>query len=156
MKKSGLYYLGIVLFVIATFGGGLFGYIISEVDKGEELDLLTSYQPTTPTRLFDINGIPFAELYRHRQELVKFQDIPPHVVHAFISVEDSNFYNHFGIDFLAILRAAIVNIKHMKIKQGGSTITQQLSKAILKNTKKSFTRKFIEALLTIQIEKEYS
>ncbi|MCB1144200.1 MAG: transglycosylase domain-containing protein [Leptospiraceae bacterium] len=150
------YKSGIILILISLIGGLFFGFILSEVNRGEQLNLLTSYQPTTPTRLYDINGIPFAELYRHKQELLRFQDIPPHVVNAFLSVEDTNFYNHFGIDFLAILRAAWVNVIHMKIKQGGSTITQQLSKRILKNSKKSFTRKFIEALLTLQIEQEYS
>lgn len=156
MKKRGLYFAGIILFVLASLSGGFFGYILSEVNKGEELYLLTTYQPTTPTKLYDVNGIPFAELYRHRQELIRYRDIPPHVVHAFISVEDDNFFNHFGIDFIAIIRAAWVNMTSLKIKQGGSTITQQLSKAILKNTRKSFTRKFIEALLTLQIEQEYS
>jgi penicillin-binding protein 1A len=150
------YRSGILFLVISVFAGLFFGYILSEVKRGEQLNLLTSYQPTTPTRLYDINGVPFAELYRHRQELLRYQDIPPHVVNAFLSVEDTNFYNHFGIDFLAIIRAAWVNLTHLKIKQGGSTITQQLSKTILRDTKKSFARKFIEALLTLQIEQEYS
>lgn len=144
------------ILITALLGGLFFGYILSEVNSGKELHKLASYMPTTPTRLYDINGIAFAELYRHRQELVKFEDIPPHVINAFLSVEDTNFYNHVGIDFMAILRAAVVNIKAGRIVQGGSTLTQQLSKAILKNTKKSFTRKFIEALLALQIEQEYS
>ncbi|MCB1192791.1 MAG: PBP1A family penicillin-binding protein [Leptospiraceae bacterium] len=141
---------------VALLGGLLFGYIISEVNRGEMLYLLSSYQPTTPTRLYDINGIPFAELYQHRQELLKYQDIPPHVIQAFLSVEDDNFYNHFGIDFMAIMRAVVINTIHFGIKQGGSTLTQQLAKAVLKNTKRSFARKFKEALLTLQIEQEYS
>ena len=123
----------IILFVLALLSGGFFGYILSEVDRGEELTKLATYLPTTPTKLYDLNGVPFAELYRHRQELLRFQDIPPHVIHAFISVEDNNFYNHFGIDFKAIIRAGVINLIHLKVKQGGSTITQQLSKAILKN-----------------------
>ena len=126
----------IILLILALLSGGFFGYILSEVDRGEELTKLATYLPTTPTRLYDLNGVPFAELYRHRQELLRFQDIPPHVIHAFISVEDNNFYNHFGIDFKAIIRAGLINL--------------------LKNSKKSFTRKFIEALLTLQIEQEYS
>ena len=146
----------IILLIGALLSGGFFGYNLSEVDRGEELIKLATYLPTTPTKLYDLNGVPFAELYRHRQELLRFQDIPPHVIHAFISVEDNNFYNHFGIDFKAIIRAGFINLIHLKVKQGGSTITQQLSKAILKNSKKSFTRKFIEALLTLQIEQEYS
>lgn len=144
------------LLIIALLGGAFFGYILSEVNQGKELNKLATYMPTTPTRLYDINGIPFAELYRHKQELIKFQDIPPHVIHSFLSVEDTNFYNHFGIDFLGILRATFVNLRHMRIVQGGSTLTQQLAKTVLQDRKKNFTRKFIEALLTLQIEQEYS
>lgn len=145
-----------ILLGIALAGGLFFGYILSEVDEGGELAMLASYQPTTPTRLYDNNGIVFAELYRHKQQLLKYQDIPPHVVQAFLSVEDNNFFNHFGIDFMAISRAAIVNVLSGRIKQGGSTLTQQLAKTVLQNRKRSFIRKFVEALFTLQIEQEYS
>ncbi|WCL48675.1 penicillin-binding protein 1A [Leptospira sp. GIMC2001] len=145
-----------IFFTMAILGGLFFGYIVSEVSEGKELARLATYQPTTPTKLYDVNGILFSELYRHRQELLKFDDIPPHVVNAFLSVEDDNFYNHFGIDFKAILRAAIVNTVNLRIVQGGSTLTQQLAKTVLQNRKKTFARKFIEALLTLQIEQEYS
>lgn len=145
-----------IYFTLALFGGLFFGYIISEVSSGKELARLATYQPTTPTKLYDVNGVLFAELYRHKQELLKFEDIPPHVVDAFLSVEDDNFYNHFGIDFKAILRASMVNLINFRIVQGGSTLTQQLAKTVLQNRKKTFTRKFIEALLTLQIEQEYA
>jgi penicillin-binding protein 1A len=145
-----------IYFTIAILGGLFFGYIMSEVSQGKELARLASYQPTTPTKLYDINGVLFSELYRHKQELLKFEDIPPHVVNAFLSVEDDNFYNHFGIDIKAIVRAALVNLVNLRIVQGGSTLTQQLAKTILQDRKKTFARKFIEALLTIQIEQEYS
>jgi penicillin-binding protein 1A len=144
------------LFITSLFGGLFFGYILSEVNQGKELQKLSSYQPTTPTKLYDSNGILFAELYRHKQELLKFQDIPPHVIQAFLSVEDDNFFNHFGIDFMAIARAALKNVLAGRIVQGGSTLTQQLAKTILQERKKTFARKFLEALLTLQIEQEYT
>jgi len=144
------------LFVASLLGGLFFGYILSEVNQGKELQKLSSYQPTTPTKLYDSNGVLFAELYRHKQELLKYQDIPPHVIQAFLSVEDDNFFNHFGIDFMAILRAAIKNVLAGRIVQGGSTLTQQLAKTILQERKKTFARKFLEALLTLQIEQEYT
>ncbi len=146
----------VTFFVLAFFGGLFFGYILSEVNQGKELQKLSSYQPTTPTKLYDTNGVLFAELYRHKQELLKFKDIPPHVVQAFLSVEDDNFYNHVGIDFLAIVRAGIKNILAGRIVQGGSTLTQQLAKTVLQERKKTFARKFLEALLTLQIEQEYT
>ncbi|MCZ8157277.1 MAG: PBP1A family penicillin-binding protein [Leptospira sp.] len=144
------------LFISALLGGLFFGYILSEVNQGKELQKLSSYQPTTPTKLYDSNGVLFAELYRHKQELLKYQDIPPHVIQAFLSVEDDNFFNHFGIDFMAIVRAAIKNVLAGRIVQGGSTLTQQLAKTILQERKKTFARKFLEALLTLQIEQEYT
>ncbi len=144
------------LFIISLLGGLFFGYILSEVNQGKELQKLASYQPTTPTKLYDSNGVLFAELYRHKQELLKYQDIPPHVIQAFLSVEDDNFFNHFGIDFMAIVRAAIKNVLAGRIVQGGSTLTQQLAKTILQERKKTFARKFLEALLTLQIEQEYT
>ncbi|TGL57987.1 PBP1A family penicillin-binding protein [Leptospira ognonensis] len=144
------------LFVSSLLGGLFFGYILSEVNQGKELQKLSSYQPTTPTKLYDSNGVLFAELYRHKQELLKYQDIPPHVIQAFLSVEDDNFFNHFGIDFMAIARAAIKNVLAGRIVQGGSTLTQQLAKTILQERKKTFARKFLEALLTLQIEQEYT
>ncbi len=144
------------LFISSLLGGLFFGYILSEVNQGKELQKLSSYQPTTPTKLYDSNGVLFAELYRHKQELLKYQDIPPHVIQAFLSVEDDNFFNHFGIDFMAIARAAIKNVLAGRIVQGGSTLTQQLAKTILQERKKTFARKFLEALLTLQIEQEYT
>jgi penicillin-binding protein 1A len=126
-----------IFFSISVLGGLFFGYIIAEVSEGKELTKLATYQPTTtPTKLYDMNGVMYSELYRHKQELLKFEDIPPHVVHAFLSVEDDNFYNLFGIDFKAILRAALVNTINFRIVQGGSTLTQQLSKRFSKIGKK--------------------
>lgn len=143
-------------FLFSLLSGLFFGYIISEIDRGEDLQKLVTYQPSTPTKLFDVNGKEYSELFQHKQELVKFQDIPPHVIDAFLTVEDSNFYNHFGIDFIGITRAILVNLVHLEIKQGGSTLTQQLAKAVLQNRKKTFARKFREALLTMQIESAYT
>ncbi|TGN16785.1 penicillin-binding protein 1A [Leptospira ilyithenensis] len=155
-REKTLKYTLTAFFVSALFGGLFFGYVLSEVNQGKELQKLASYQPTTPTKLYDTNGVLFAELYRHKQELLKFQDIPPHVIQAFLSVEDDNFFNHFGIDFSAIVRAAVKNLLAGRIVQGGSTLTQQLAKTILQERKKTFARKFLEALLTLQIEQEYT
>lgn len=155
-SKKYFQYSIIIFFAIAVISGAFFGYIISEVSSGRELQKLAGYQPTTPTRLYDVNGELIAELYRHKQELLKLEEIPHHVIAAFLSVEDDNFYNHFGIDLKAILRAAIVNLINFRVVQGGSTLTQQLAKTVLQDRKKTFARKFIEALLTLQIEQSYS
>lgn len=140
----------------AVLGGLIFGFTVSGVDNGEELSLLANFRPTTPTRLYDRNGEVFAELFQNKQELVKYQEIPPHVVHAFLAVEDNNYYNHFGIDFYGILRAAIKNVISLRIVQGGSTLTQQLAKQIYLSSEgereRSFSQKIRETLLAIQME----
>ena len=81
-----------------------------------------------------------------------FEEIPTNLINALIATEDRDFFKHNGIDFLGIIRAIIVNIKSGYLKQGGSTITQQLSKMILNDNKKTFKRKFKELILTKKIE----
>ena len=144
----------------ALGAGIIFGTITASVDQLESLTLLNRYRPSLPTRLYDRNGKVFAELYRHRQELISFDQIPPHIIHAFIAVEDTNFYTHFGIDFRGIIRAAFKNIAAGKIVQGGSTLTQQLAKQIYLYSEgrrsRSFVQKIRELVLTLQIEEELS
>ncbi len=82
-----------------------------------------------------------------------FSDLPSHLVNALIATEDRNFFKHKGIDFFGIFRAFFVNIKSGHIRQGGSTITQQLSKMILKDNSKTLKRKFKEFILTRELEK---
>jgi len=148
------------LICISILGGIVFGLIVSEIAVGEEMAMLENYRPSIPTRLYDRNGEVFAELFRHKQELVRFQDIPPHVVEAFLSVEDDNFFNHFGIDIPGIFRAAIKNLIAREIVQGGSTLTQQVAKQIYLHTEgkrgRTFTQKIRETVLALQIEEELS
>lgn len=148
------------LLTAAIPGGLVFGYFIEEVAAKKQLSMLTNYRPSTPTRLYDRNGKVFAELFLHKQEIIPYRKIPPHVVQAFLAVEDDNFYNHMGIDLLGILRAAIINLRAMSIVQGGSTLTQQLAKQIYLNAEgvraRNFTQKIRETVLAIQMEEELS
>ena len=140
--------------------GLIFGSIVAAVNVRSSLSLLNEYRPSTPTRLYDRNGEVFAELYRHRQELISFDEIPQHLIDAFLAVEDTNFYNHFGIDLTGILRAMLANIRAGKIVQGGSTLTQQLAKQIYLSKEgrryRSFVQKIRETLLALQVEEELS
>ena len=148
------------IFAGAVIGGLLFGFIEYEIQTGQRLNLLSSYRPSIPTRLYDRNGKVFAELYRHKQELVPLAEVPPHVVNAFLAVEDDNFYNHFGIDLMGILRAFLKNVMAGRIVQGGSTLTQQLAKQIYLNAEgvreKTVFQKIRETLLALQMEHSLS
>lgn len=87
---------------------------------------------------------------------LRYRQIPQELITAVLAAEDKHFFSHNGIDFLAVCRAALVNIKKGRITQGGSTITQQLVKIIDKREKRIFSKKFEEILLTLAIELTYS
>ncbi len=144
----------------AVLGGGFFGYIAASVALRKDLALLKRYRPSRPTLLYDRNAKVFAELYLHRQELLTLQEVPSHVVHAFLAVEDRDFFHHFGIDFRGILRALWKNIFAGRIVQGGSTITQQLAKQVYLNTEgrrfRTLIQKIRETILALQIEEAFS
>ena len=89
------------------------------------------------------------------QEWVHLDEISPHLINATISVEDKNFYNHKGFDFLRIGKALFENIKHRSIVQGASTISQQYAKNLFLNFEKSWKRKWKEMWLTFEIETHY-
>lgn len=150
----------IAILAIGAIGGIVFGFAVSEIAAGSNLGMLANYRPSTPTRLYDRNGKVFAELYRHRQELIRFEDIPAPVVRSFLAVEDDNFFNHFGLDFLGIFRAAIKNVLAGDIVQGGSTLTQQVAKQIYLSAEgrrdRTFGQKIRETMLALQIEEELS
>lgn len=96
-----------------------------------------------------INGIQSQENY------TKLSEIPQTYVNAVISVEDHRFFNHSGIDIIAIGRATVNDIKEMSFVEGGSTITQQLAKNMYFTQEKKITRKIAEVFMTFEIEKRY-
>lgn len=94
-----------------------------------------------------------SEIY---QSEVSYYELPTNLVNAVIATEDRKFFSHGGIDYLAIIRAYFVNKQAGKIVQGGSTITQQLAKLLFLKPEKTFRRKVQEALLALQLEKNFS
>ncbi len=144
------------LCLITILGGVFFGYIVSEVKNFSGLQNLKKFQPSVPTRVYDVNGELIAEIFKEQRDIVDFDDVPKAAVNAFLATEDQEFYEHFGINPLAISRAMAKNVLAGRIKQGGSTITQQLAKRLFTQGEKKFSRKILEAILTLQIEKYFS
>ncbi len=97
-----------------------------------------------------------AEFYRERRFFVPYKDIPDHVGKAFVAAEDRRFYSHHGFDIIGITRALHRNIAANEIMEGGSTITQQLAKMILKNSERNFSRKLQEMIIALRLESKYS
>jgi penicillin-binding protein 1A len=87
---------------------------------------------------------------------VALKDLPPYLPKAFIAIEDRRFYSHFGIDPWGILRAAVTNILHRGVSQGGSTLTQQLAKNLFLTQERTFQRKLQEAELALWLERKHS
>ena len=140
---------------IAVFFYGLW-YFGKDLPDYKEL---SKYNPNVVTRIHAGNGALLAEYATQKRVFVPISVIPKKVINAFISAEDKDFYNHFGIDLKATLRAMITNIKNIgKSKRliGASTITQQVAKNFLLTSELSYERKIKEAILAIRIERAFS
>ena len=87
---------------------------------------------------------------------VALKDLPPYLPKAFIAIEDRRFYSHFGIDPWGIMRAAVANILHRGVSQGGSTLTQQLAKNLFLTQERTFQRKLQEVELALWLERKHS
>ena len=97
----------------------------------------------------------FYDQERQRRQLVSIRQIPSHFIYAVLAAEDSRFYDHHGFDPVGILRAFYVNMRYGEIRQGGSTVTQQLAKNFFLTPERTFKRKLNELLLSVIIELMY-
>ena len=120
---------------------------------------LQDYEPPVMTRVHAADGSLLAEYAKERRLYVPIQAVPKLVINSFLAAEDKNFYEHGGVDYSGMLRAAILYVQNYgsnKRPQGASTITQQVAKNFLLNNEVSFSRKIKEALLAMRIERTYS
>lgn len=118
---------------------------------------LREYRPPVVTEVLSQEGEVIGSFWDEKRFVVPVEELPEHLVHAFVAAEDARFYEHEGLDLLGIIRAFMKNIKAGRIEQGGSTITQQVTRSLLlRNTKRTYRRKAREAILSMQIEKNFS
>ena len=113
---------------------------------------VSDYQPPLISEVYDRKGQKMGEFFKQRRIIADYKDMPLFLIQAFISAEDGSFFSHKGINYRAILRAFIANLKAGKKVQGGSTITQQLARTLLLSKEKTYTRKFKEAVLALRME----
>ncbi|NVO00659.1 MAG: PBP1A family penicillin-binding protein [Geobacteraceae bacterium] len=138
-----------VVFLIAF--GAYFFYLMLSLPK---VDRLADYKPPIVSQVFGDEGTLVGEFYLERRKVVEINKIPRRLIQAFVSAEDSNFYQHKGLDYLGIARAMTKNIIHLRKKEGASTITQQVAKSMLLTPEKKFSRKLKEAILATRMEKK--
>jgi penicillin-binding protein 1A len=117
---------------------------------------LEDYHPRLTTEVLDRHGRPIGEFYEQRRRLVRVEDLPEHVVLAFVAGEDDTFFEHSGLDYVAILRAAWVDLVSGEKKQGASTITMQTAKNLLLTPERAFSRKLKEMVLARRIEQRFT
>ena len=116
------------------------------------LEVLTDYRPKIPLRVYTADGSLIGEFGEERRSLVSIHDVPNVMKQAILAAEDDRFYQHGGVDYIGILRAAGANLVGGGKLQGASTITQQVAKNFFLSGEKTYTRKFYEALLSFNIE----
>ncbi|MCP4781693.1 MAG: penicillin-binding protein 1A [Hyphomicrobium sp.] len=149
----------VVLFIAASAGAG---YVLWKVSKDlPDYESLSKYEPPVMTRIHAHDGSLISEYARERRIFVPINTIPKQVIAAFLSAEDSRFYQHGGLDFQGIARA-VYKLVEAKVQgkvrrvEGASTITQQVAKNFLLSNERSMERKLKEAILAIRIERAYS
>ena len=121
-----------------------------------DFNFLKTYEPPISTKVYNIEGNVIADFSREKRSYIAYDQIPEKVIHAFLSAEDKNFFEHPGIDALGITRAVFKNIENFisgKRLEGASTITQQVAKNFLLTSDVSISRKVKEAILAFRIEK---
>ncbi len=139
------------LFLIA--GLSIYLVYLSVLQGLPEIIKIEDYKPLLVSQVYDRNNKKIGEFYRERRVLVPYSDMPKNIIHAFLAAEDGQFFEHNGINFQGLLRAAIVNMRAGYKVQGGSTITQQVAKTLFLSSERSYTRKVKDILLALQMEK---
>ena len=128
-------------------------YLSKDLPK---ISSLTDYHPSIITEVYSNDNRKIAEFYHERRVVVPLSEMPAMLIEAFIASEDARFYKHQGVDFFSIVRAFIKNLQAGEIVQGGSTITQQVTKSFFLTPERSYTRKIKEAILAYRIDKAFS
>jgi len=146
-----------VLVALAFAGWVAFGIFSIHYEKrAADFDLSHVGRMESASVLYDRDGKEFGKLFIQDRQPVPFDKLPPMLVKAVIAAEDNKFYDHDGVDYMGILRAALANYRRGRISQGASTVTQQLARNSFELRERTYERKIIEMFLSWRIEKSLS
>lgn len=140
---------------LATFfvGGLLYLLVILNLP---DISSLASYRPPESSIVIDSRGRELTRFYRENRRVIRLTEMPPLLPKAFVAAEDGRFYQHGGVDGWSVLRAVFNNLRSGRRSQGGSTITQQVARALLLSPEKTYIRKLREAVLAYRIDRMLS
>ena len=160
MKSQLKRYLGSLVFVfllcLSIALGATAGVLFVYNSDLPQVNSLEDYHPSLITEVYSDDGQVIGSFALERRVIVTWDEIPQVVKDAITSVEDQNFFTHWGIDFYGIARAGLKDVMAGRVVEGGSTLTQQLSKNLFLTPERTFRRKIQEAMLAIQIERLYT
>lgn len=142
---------GLFLLIIAT--AVFMRYIFSGLPPVYEME---EYTPSLTTRVYDRNNKLIHEFSIEKRSMVPLSEIPVDLQNAVVAMEDREFFEHAGLSFRGIFRAALHDLIHVSAKQGASTLTQQLSRGVFLSQEKKIIRKIREIILAVQIEHQFS
>ncbi|MES2854878.1 MAG: transglycosylase domain-containing protein, partial [Bdellovibrionota bacterium] len=135
---------------------GIAAALISFSSSLPQIIKVDDYKPLLVSEVYARGGEKIGEYYRERRILTPFDKMPKRVIDAFIAAEDGTFFEHGGVNYVAIVRAFLVNLTSGEKRQGASTITQQVARSLLLSSEKTYTRKVKEILLAQKMEENLS
>ena len=146
-----------ICFMTFNLGIAISGYFLYNKLAADLPDVKTLHnvQYQTPLSIYTKDNRLIAQFGEKKRTPVNIEQVPQQLIYAFIAAEDDSFYEHSGVDFKGLLRAAIQLVLTGKKKQGGSTITMQVTRSFLLSSEKTYTRKLKEIMLALKIEHEY-
>ncbi|MGH7392206.1 MAG: penicillin-binding protein 1A, partial [Candidatus Rokuibacteriota bacterium] len=149
--------VGVLTLLVGVAGGVAVLWAFTILPRSlPPVSALETFQPVLGTKLYDDNDELLTELHVERRIFVPLAQIPQALRDAVIATEDRRFYGHWGIDPIGVARAIVQNYRRGRIVEGGSTITQQLTKVLFLTPDKSLERKLKEAVLALELERRYS
>ncbi len=145
------------LLITILLGAAIFGYFLYHKLAADLPDVKTLHnvQYQTPLSIYSKDKLLIAQFGEKKRIPVTIEEVPRQLINAFIAAEDDSFFEHPGVDFKGLLRAALQLALTGKKKQGGSTITMQVTRNFLLSSEKTYTRKLKEIMLALKIEREY-
>ncbi len=147
----------VIFFMTITLSAAISGYFLYNELSVDLPDVKTLHnvQYQTPLSIYTKDNLLIAQFGEKKRTPVNIEDVPQQLINAFIAAEDDSFYEHPGVDFKGLLRAGLQLALTGKKKQGGSTITMQVTRNFLLSNEKTYTRKLKEIMLALKIEQEY-
>jgi penicillin-binding protein 1A len=146
----------IIFTVLAVMLGGVAGGYFAVSRGMPSIQELKQFNQISGTKIYADDDTLIGELKVEKGIFIPFDTMPKNMINAIVAVEDSRFWKHKGVDYIAIVRAVVQDLIHVSLRQGGSTLTQQLAKVVFLSSEKTIKRKLMEAALAFKIEKSLS